>query len=87
MLNVHVQLPDPSPNSWIAAPHEPEHSNRNNNNNTKFLTSKLSSNLLRSLPGPINYVDTIAKCRHLKTFTCKGTWRQVFIFLRPPALQ
>ncbi len=30
----------------------------------------------------INYVDTKAKCRHLKKLTCKGTLRQVFICLR-----
>jgi hypothetical protein len=29
--------------------------------------------------GQINYVDTTAKCRHLKILTCKGTLRQVFI--------
>ncbi len=29
--------------------------------------------------GLINYVDTKAKCRHLKKLTCKGTLRQVFI--------
>ncbi len=27
--------------------------------------------------GLINYLDTTAKCRHLKKFTCKGTLRQV----------
>jgi hypothetical protein len=27
--------------------------------------------------GLINYIDTIAKCRHIKKFTCKGTLRQV----------
>jgi hypothetical protein len=39
----------------------------------------------------INYIDTKAKCRHLKKLTCKGTLRQVFICLRssgpyPPPL-
>jgi hypothetical protein len=29
--------------------------------------------------GKINYIDTKAKCRHLKKLTCKGTLRQVFI--------
>jgi hypothetical protein len=29
--------------------------------------------------GLINYIDTKAKCRHLKKLTCKGTLRQVFI--------
>ncbi len=29
--------------------------------------------------GLINYIDTKAKCCHLKKFTCKGTSRQVFI--------
>ena len=29
--------------------------------------------------GLINYVDTKAKCQHLKKLTCKGTLRQVFI--------
>jgi hypothetical protein len=29
--------------------------------------------------GLINFIDTKAKCRHLKKFTCKGTLRQVFI--------
>ncbi len=36
--------------------------------------------------GPINYIDTKAKCRHIKKLTCKGTLRQVFICLRPPPL-
>jgi hypothetical protein len=27
----------------------------------------------------INYIDTKAKCRHLKKLTCKGTLRQVFV--------
>ncbi len=29
--------------------------------------------------GLINYIDTKAKCLHLKKLTCKGTLRQVFI--------
>jgi hypothetical protein len=29
--------------------------------------------------GLINFIDTKAKCRHLKKLTCKGTLRQVFI--------
>jgi hypothetical protein len=29
--------------------------------------------------GLINYIDTKAKCHHLKKLTCKGTLRQVFI--------
>jgi len=29
--------------------------------------------------GLIHYIDTKAKCRHLKILTCKGTLRQVFI--------
>jgi hypothetical protein len=29
--------------------------------------------------GLIYYVDTKAKCRHLKKITCKGTMRNVFI--------
>ncbi len=29
--------------------------------------------------GLINYIDTKAKCRHLKKFICKGTLRQVFV--------
>jgi hypothetical protein len=29
--------------------------------------------------GLINYIDTKAKCRHLKIFSCKGTLRLVFI--------
>ncbi len=37
--------------------------------------------------GLLNYIDTKAKCRHIKKFTCKGTLRQVFICLRPPSLQ
>jgi hypothetical protein len=36
--------------------------------------------------GLINYIDTKAKCRHLKILTCKGTFRQVFICLRTPPL-
>jgi hypothetical protein len=30
----------------------------------------------------IRLVEDNAKCRHLKFFTCKGTLRQVFIFMR-----
>jgi hypothetical protein len=29
--------------------------------------------------GLINYIDTKAKCRHLKKWICKGTLRQMFI--------
>ncbi len=31
--------------------------------------------------GLINCIDIKAKCRHLKKFTCKGTFRQAFICL------
>ncbi len=34
--------------------------------------------------GIMNYIDTNAKCRHQKKFTCKGTLRQVFICPIPP---
>jgi hypothetical protein len=34
----------------------------------------------------INYVNTIAKCRHLKKITCKGTLQQMFIYLSPHLL-
>jgi hypothetical protein len=30
-------------------------------------------------PGVIIYIDTEAKCHHLKKSTCKGTLRQVFL--------
>ncbi len=33
----------------------------------------------------IHYMNTWAKYRHLKKFTCKGTLRQMFISPRPPA--
>ncbi len=33
----------------------------------------------QSYHGLINYIDTKAKCRHLKKWTCQGTLRQVFI--------
>ncbi len=33
----------------------------------------------RERHGLINYIDTRAKCRHLKKLTCKGTLRQGFI--------
>jgi hypothetical protein len=36
--------------------------------------------------GLINYIDTKAKCCHLKKLTYKETLRQVFICLRPPSL-
>jgi hypothetical protein len=36
--------------------------------------------------GLINYTEIKAKCRHLKKFTWKGTFRQVLICLRPPPL-
>jgi hypothetical protein len=29
--------------------------------------------------GLMNYIDTTAKCRHLKQLTCKGALRQMFI--------
>ncbi len=31
----------------------------------------------------IRLIECKSKCRHLKKFTCKGTLRQVFIWLRP----
>jgi hypothetical protein len=31
----------------------------------------------------IRLIEGNAKCRYLKKFTCKGTWRKVFICLRP----
>ncbi len=34
----------------------------------------------------INFIDTKAKCRHLKKLTCKWTLRQVFLCLSPPRL-
>ncbi len=34
----------------------------------------------------IRPIESNAKCRHLKKFTWKGTFRQVFICLRPPPL-
>jgi hypothetical protein len=34
----------------------------------------------------IRLIESSAKCRHLRKFTCKGTLRQVFICLRPPSL-
>jgi hypothetical protein len=37
-----------------------------------------------TMHGLINYVDTKAKCRHLKQLTCKGTLLQVCICLRAP---
>jgi hypothetical protein len=33
--------------------------------------------ILRLIHGQINYIETNAKCRHLKKLTCKGTLRQV----------
>jgi hypothetical protein len=38
------------------------------------------------MQGLIKYINTKAKCCHLKKFTCKGILRQVFICLRPPPL-
>ena len=34
----------------------------------------------------IRLIENIAKCRHLKKLTCKGTLGQVFICLRPPPI-
>ncbi len=36
--------------------------------------------------GLVNYIDTKAKCRHLKFFSYKEILRQVFICLKPPYL-
>jgi hypothetical protein len=52
-----------------------------------FLILLLISNLItwilryteQCYHGLINYIDTKAKCRHLKKFTCQGTLRQVFV--------
>jgi hypothetical protein len=38
-----------------------------------------SANCITHNHGLINYIDTKAKCRHLKKLACKGTLRQVFI--------
>jgi hypothetical protein len=40
-----------------------------------------SKTLVSTMHGLINYIDTKAKCRHLKKLTCKGTLRQVFIIV------
>ncbi len=34
----------------------------------------------------IKLIESNVKCRYLKRFTCKGTWRQVFICLSPSPL-
>jgi hypothetical protein len=36
--------------------------------------------------GLINFIDTKAKCCHLKKFTCKGTLRQVYLSEAPSLL-
>ncbi len=48
----------------------------------------LALDLLVGRHGLINHIETKAKCRHLKILTCKGTLRQVFIWLSytPPSL-
>jgi hypothetical protein len=39
--------------------------------------------ILKLTPRKIVLIESNAKCRHLKKFTCKGTLQQVFICLRP----
>jgi hypothetical protein len=34
--------------------------------------------------GLINYIDTKAKCRHLKKLTCKGTSRHAGVYFSEP---
>jgi hypothetical protein len=46
--------------------------------------SWLNDTLVPLYHGLVNYIDTIAKCRHLKKLTCKGTLRQVFIRVYRP---
>jgi hypothetical protein len=46
---------------------------------------KRNSSSLQAEHGPNNYKDTKPQLSaFLKKFTFKGTWRQVFICLRPP---
>jgi hypothetical protein len=48
----------------------------------RFATKVIKTQGLVKTHGLINFIETKAKCRHLKKFTCKGTLRQVFICLR-----
>ncbi len=49
------------------------------NTQNPFCVVRVSGFSVPVAQGLINYVDTKAKCRHLKILTCKGTLRQVFI--------
>jgi hypothetical protein len=44
-----------------------------------FVTSSMVDCDSDSDHGQIDYIETKVKCRHLKTLSCKGTLRQVFI--------
>jgi hypothetical protein len=42
-------------------------------------TKSVMTRTMVQLHGLVTYIDTKAKCRHLKKLTCKGTLRPVFI--------
>ncbi len=52
----------------------------------KRFSNVTHTNIHRTNHGLIDYIDTKAKCRHLKKSTCKGTLLQVAICLRTPPL-
>jgi hypothetical protein len=55
-----------------------------------FLPSRIQGSKRHPIPDPgsgsATLIESNAKCRYLKKLTCKGTWRQVFICLRPHPL-
>jgi hypothetical protein len=49
----------------------------------EVITEEAETHLLYNVQTGVHTVEGNAKCHELKIFTCKGTFRQVFICLRP----
>ncbi len=64
--------------TWMTYDHLPICSIQQTNVNYVFV-NKYWVEFLSCNHGLISFIDTKAKCRHLKKLTCKGTLRQVFI--------
>jgi hypothetical protein len=53
---------------------------------SKEILSKRIRNIMNQISKRLQYCTAILNVGFSSKLTCKGTWRQVFIFLRPPPL-
>jgi hypothetical protein len=65
--------------TWMIYDHLPICGIQQTNVNYVFINKYWVEFFLSCNHGLISFIDTKAKCRHIKKLTCKGTLRQVFI--------